>query len=258
MEVTSSTIPTTSVANSEVPRWHSSFSVSHGNQHDGMENAASAAGSSSHGGSPLNPVPNFDDERAAYESKSNFELLRAAAVFRLSKIPVLVNNAESLLIASRKILGGTLTDFGLKATLFGHFCAGEDELKIRPVLKKLDEVGIGSILDYAAENDGSPEASKVQGIEPAPGSLRRVREYDYEDEAKCDGHVEVFKKCINDVASLGSDKDGFAAIKVTALGNPKLLARMSTAIVEASRLFEQFDHNKDGTVGRDEFETGYK
>ena len=206
----------------------------------------------------FNPIPDFDDERAAYESKSNHELLRAAVVFRLSKVPVLVNNAEGLLTASRTILGGTLTDFALKATLFGHFCAGEDEVKIRPVLKRLDEVGIGSILDYAAENDGSPESSKVQGIEPAPGSLRRVREYDYEDEAKCDGHVEVFKKCIKDVASLGSDKDGYAAIKVTALGNPKLLARMSTAIVEASRLFEQFDEDKDGTVGREEFKTGYK
>ena len=206
---------------------------------------------------PKNPVPDFNDFRAAYESKSSSELMRAAFCFRLSRMSLLVNNAETLLRGSRAILGTTFTNFMLKQTLFGHFCAGEDRVTIRPVLKDLDSVGIGSILDYAAENEGEPEASTVAPVDPAPNALRRVREYDYESEAQCDRHVETFKKCINDVQSLGFEKDGYAAVKVTALGNPKLLARMSQAIVEAKRLFEQFDGDKDGTVGRDEFEQGY-
>ena len=57
------------------------------------------------------------------------------------------------------------------------------------------------------------------------------------------------------MASLGS-KDGYTAIKVTALGNPKLLARMSQAIVEVKKLFEILDKGKE--VSRDEFEQGYK
>jgi proline dehydrogenase len=206
----------------------------------------------------LNPVPDFNDSKAAYESKTTAELLRAAACFRISRVSILVNNAEPLLTVARKILGGTITDYALKSTLFGHFCAGEDVERIQPVLHKLNDVGIGSILDYAAENDGSPEPSKVHGTEVAPGTLRRVREYDYESEVQCDKHVEVFKKCINDVASLGFGKDGYAAIKVTSLGNPELLARMSKAIVEAQRLFEQFDLDNDGTVSREDFERGYR
>jgi len=57
---------------------------------------------------------------------------------------------------------------------------------------------------------------------------------------------------------LGFGKDGYSAIKVTALGNPKLLARLSQAIVEAQRLFEQFDLDNDGTVSREDFERGYR
>lgn len=205
-----------------------------------------------------NPVPDFNDARAAYELKTTKELLRAATVFQLCKVPFLVHNAEKILITSRHVLGGTITDGILKATLFGHFCAGEDEIRIKPVLQKLDHAGIGSILDYAAENDGSPESSKVNGTDMAPNTLRRVREYDYESEAQCDKHVEVFKKCIRDVASLGTDNDGYAAIKVTALGNPRLLARMSQAIVESKRLFEKFDIDRDGTVSHEEFKSGYE
>jgi proline dehydrogenase len=124
-------------------------------------------------------------------------------------------------------------------------------------LKRLDESGIGGILDYAAESDGSPESASVDGLTENSWAPRKVREYDYESEAQCDKHVDVFKKCIHDVADVGS-KDGFAAIKVTALGNPKLLARMSQAIVEAKKLFEIFDTNKHGYVSREEFEQAYR
>lgn len=91
----------------------------------------------------------------------------------------------------------------------------------------------------------------------AMASLQNTaREYSYEDEEQCDRHLKVFQKCIHDAASLS--KDGFAAVKVTALGNPKLLSRMSQAIVESKKLFQKFDTNFDGFISRDEFEVGYK
>ena len=210
-----------------------------------------------------NPVPNFKDAKAAYASKTTTDLLRAAISFHLCRIPILVENAEPLLKLSRRI-SPSITDGVLKATLFGHFCAGENVERIRPVLQKLDDYGIGSILDYAAEDDGSssPANENLDDGVIAAQSLHTTpaRGYDYESEAKCDRHVEVFKKCIHDVASLSgsSTKDGYAAIKVTALGNPKLLERMSRAIVEAKKLFEIFDKNNDGFVSREEFEQGYK
>lgn len=207
-----------------------------------------------------NPVPDFNDARSAYEAKSTRELLRAAVCFRICKIPILVNNAERLLSISRRLLGGWIVDKALKATLYGHFCAGEDQERIRPVLQRLEKAGVGSILDYVAEAD--PNEGKGKAVLPtlevkaAAEQKIRVREYNYESEAQCDRHVETFVHCIRDVASMGPD--GYAAIKVTALGNPVLLARLSTAIVEAKRLFETFDENGDGVIGREEFESGYK
>ena len=146
-----------------------------------------------------------------------------------------------------------MTDAVFKSTLYRQFCAGEDQRRIQPVLKKLDNFGVGSILDYAAESD---ESSTPSVASPKLNSVTEEREYTYESETQCDKHLETFKQCIQDV-SLGS-RDGYAAIKMTALGNPKLLGRMSQAIVEARRLFEKFDNDNDGFIHREEFELAYR
>jgi proline dehydrogenase len=110
-----------------------------------------------------------------------------------------------------------------------------------------------------------------------------ARIYEYKSEQKCDHHVDIFLKCIHAVkqsnaSSISSSnsnslinidnasaakltststKPGFAAIKVTALGNPLLLERMSNAINEASNLFSKFDHDNDGIMTRNEFKKAY-
>jgi len=203
-----------------------------------------------------NLIPDFNDARSAYENKSTKELLRAVACFQCCKFPLLVENAENLLIVSRKIFGGRIVDAVLKATIYSHFCAGEDQQQILPAIQQLANSGVGSILDYAAENDGTVDGVIIGDTED-PHTIVTVREYDYESEAKCDNHVSAFIKCINDVARMGGEHTGFAAVKITALGNPKLLARLSTAIVEAKWLFADFDSNGNGLVSRKSFELGY-
>ena len=171
-----------------------------------------------------------------------------------------------MLQISRKIVGDTITDGVLKQTMFGHFCAGADEKGIQPAIADLAKAGIGSILDFAAEDGGDSidgdkgKASVMKASMIADDIIDdetpKVRIYDYESEAKCDRHVETFKQCINTVSNFKAD--GYAAIKVTALGNPKLLERMSLAIVEAQNLFAKFDSGGDGTIHRDEFEEGFQ
>jgi len=90
-----------------------------------------------------------------------------------------------------------------------------------------------AFLDYAAENDIHPGMSKQDNDFPGTS-------YDYESEAACDVHVEAFRSCIRSVAKVAPD--GFAALKVTALGNPKLLERMSHALKQAEKLFFQLGH----------------
>uniref|UniRef100_A0A7S4EIW5 Proline dehydrogenase n=1 Tax=Pseudo-nitzschia australis TaxID=44445 RepID=A0A7S4EIW5_9STRA len=207
-----------------------------------------------------NLFPDFNDARIAYESKSTKELLRAALCFQSCKVPSLVDNAENLVRIFRNLFGGYIADAALKATLYGHFCVGEDQERIRPVIQKLRDSGVGSILDYAAENDGTMESCGNRSkFKTTDSPTVTAREYDYESEAQCDQHVSTFLQCINDVAASSTEGEhhGYAAIKVTALGNPKLLARLSKAIVEAKRLFSVLDLNGDGLISREEFESGY-
>ena len=246
-------------------RYHSSVSYRNTNKEQ-QNHPTHLAGIPSDNDKKGYQIPDFNDSKAAFESKTTTELIRAAVSFRLCKVPFLVNHAEDLLGLSRRLLGNKITDTLLKVTLYGHFCAGEDQKRIKPILEKLDSVGVGSILDYAAESDEGSSGNKKNQVPGTPVNhlkqytARRLqhtaREYSYEDEDQCDRHVQTFQQCIHDAASLS--KDGFAAVKVTALGNPKLLSRMSQAIIETKKLFQKFDSNLDGFVSREEFEIGYK
>lgn len=96
----------------------------------------------------------------------------------------------------------------LKAETFN--VTGEDEKGIRPMLKKLHANGIGAILDYAAEDDGgSDEGPKSRQDEH---SSVVARTYDYETEASCDKHRDIFMRSI--MAASDAPGQGFAAIKV--------------------------------------------
>jgi proline dehydrogenase len=53
-------------------------------------------------------------------------------------------------------------------------------------------------------------------------------------------------------------QQGCAAIKLTALGNPALLERVSIALLAVQSLFAAFDEDGDGTISKDEFERGYQ
>jgi proline dehydrogenase len=116
--------------------------------------------------------------------------------------------------------------------------------------------------------------------QPEPSLVAVGRQYSYESEATCDRHVAIFLQAIDTgalecvlrcarmsmcplhVAALSSTRaravcrcgalhhaaavaklpdPGFAAIKVTALGNPVLLERMSGALLEIRALFSEAD-----------------
>lgn len=114
-------------------------------------------------------------------------------------------------------------------------------------------------MDYAAEDMISDQESNVKDINDIvihPQYNQPARIYTYSSEEKCDKNVDVFLDCI-DAASSCSEK-GFSALKVTALGNPLLLKRMSDAIREANNLFAKFDIDGDGHVSRTKFSEAYR
>ncbi len=79
----------------------------------------------------------------------------------------------------------------MRQTFFGHFCAGENNSAIKPVIDKLSESGVRSILDYAAEADVPAEKAR-----PRDGIVS-ARTFDYAGEDECDANVNTFKFCIN-------------------------------------------------------------
>ena len=62
----------------------------------------------------------------------------------------------------------------------------------------------------------------------------------------CARHVDTFLKAIDTAAGLPGQ--GFAAVKLTALGNPDLLERISNSVLTVRGLFRRFD--ADGERGR--------
>ncbi|CAK0740844.1 hypothetical protein CVIRNUC_001281 [Coccomyxa viridis] len=200
---------------------------------------------------PFRPLQ-FDNPQLAFESKSTGELMRAYAVFTACQMRPLVENADMLLKWSKRIFGKTIVNRIVKHTFFHQFCAGESQEGIKPRMAELWRSGIGGILDYAAEDDVSEEAPASRSQEH---STVVARTFDYADEAKCDSHMHIFLESI--AAAAQSEGQGFAAIKLTALGNPKLLERTSAGLKAIDNLFAEFDLNHDHVISHEEFNQVY-
>jgi len=214
---------------------------------------------------PEQSVPaelDFDDVSQSFAVKSEFELWRGLLVFQLCSVRLLVSNARLLLTLGEKVLGQKLMHWVLRQTFFGHFCAGETDEEVARVVAKLEQSGIGGILDYAAEADvvvqqpgtdapaGANSAMDAAEIERRDRTgIHSARTYDYAGEAECDANARICEQCIVAAgARTDSDGPGFAAIKLTALGKPELLEHLSKIIMETKRLFVAFAEEEVGAA----------
>jgi len=139
------------------------------------------------------------------------------------------------------VLGKTITHGSLRYTFFNHFCAGESAEQILPRMEKLRSLGVGGILDYAAEakegDVAKTETVKAEELDSVVGAPLSSRRYDYQGEKVCDANADIFLDAVRAVHD--ATPDGFAAIKLSGLGNPMLLERMSTCLVELAVFFEK-------------------
>ena len=211
--------------------------------------------------SPRDPLDlTFNDTKIAYKSKTMRDLLRNYFVLGLCKSDILVKNNERLMKWSRAVLGKRAFELVMRQTFYGQFVAGEDEQDIEPVIRHLSSFGVKTILDYSAEEDvpeeevkkdvcAEQERNKNESSYLAHAGtnspLRRyqqssdfadrrkylpvARTYFYHGESQCERNLEVFFKSIEAVAKT-TGNTGFAAIKLTALGRPRLLMKLSKII----------------------------
>lgn len=202
----------------------------------------------------------FNDTQKAYKSKAMKHLLRNYFVLGLCSNDFLVKNNEKLMKITRAMFGKKLFEKLMRSTFYGQFVAGADEQEIVPTIKHLSSFGVKPILDYSAEEDVKEEEvredvqadvdknqaelnylAQMDNCSP----LRRyqqstdfadrrkylpvARTYFYRGESQCEKHLEIFFKSIEAVANT-TGNTGFAAIKLTALGQPRLLMKLSKII----------------------------
>ncbi|PBJ77399.1 proline oxidase [Trypanosoma cruzi cruzi] len=182
----------------------------------------------------IQPV-NFNDD-TVFRKKSFWWLVRALVVLRICQISFFSRNAVYLMKKSESVLGPFLIYNTLvKMTAYGHFCAGEDERGLKNTVKALERQGIGSVLDYAAEADVAGFAPPP-GLEEAPNlsmaSLVHKTTVNYSSlEELYDENMKLYVMCVMH-ASLNQPVNGvgLAAVKVTGMCDPQLLARVSAIL----------------------------
>ena len=102
----------------------------------------------------------FDNTQIAFQLKSDSELERAYFLFKMISHEPLVR------------IGTAATNFALKAhlpveglirsTVFDHFCGGVNEEDCLPVIDKMFDKGVSSVLDFSVEGqeiEGSFDAT---------------------------------------------------------------------------------------------------
>lgn len=222
---------------------------------------------------PHENLPNFGRVELAFSKRSTVDLVRSYLVLRVCGWEWLVDRAEVLLNISNDVLGKSFTNYVVKKTFFAQFCAAENEKGLAPVMQSLESSGVSGILDYAAEadldqDDQADSDHFVAGPEATlfPGSdLDIARKYPYEGERACDAAADIFLNCIDTASAVAQHKNTgsnpFAAIKVTALGNPKLLKRISEMITETKLLFQRMEDSLDrenvGSLSLDEWKLAF-
>jgi len=95
----------------------------------------------------------FDNTQTAFALKSKNELKKARFLFKTMANPTLVSIGSAFALAALKI--GLPVKGLIKKTIFSQFCGGETETECLPVIHKLYNKGVSSIMDYSVEGKAS-------------------------------------------------------------------------------------------------------
>nr|CDS34114.1 proline oxidase [Hymenolepis microstoma] len=206
---------------------------------------------------------NFRDPKVSFAAISTPELLRSSIVFRLCSYPFIVKNNKKLMNFGRKVLGPTLFKKLMKSTFYGQFVAGENQEEIQSLIQRYRRYNVKSILDYGFEKEDM-ESDAVKGLkgtlyeslEVSDTSSKAINgEYQqsiesggrqkdvfssqtclYSPEGQYDVNLKILMECI-DASARAIAKEGFIAIKLSALGRPQSLFQFSDFLVQMERFF---------------------
>jgi len=164
---------------------------------------------------------NFEDTKSSFRKKKSSDLLQSLVILRFCTLEPLVSFAPKIIQASIYARLDSLVFWVIKKTFFAHFCAGESLDEVEPVLTKLQDAGVGSILDYSAEGAVGSDADLDQCAQRIMETIVLAENY-------------------------SSIK--FSCLKVSALGSARLLERLS----EQVEALGGFPHIEEAMAALDE------
>lgn len=97
----------------------------------------------------------FSNTEVAFRSKDNRELKQSLWLFKLMGNPSLVKIFSKLTLFALKL--HMPISSAVKATIYKQFCSGESLDESQQVVKRLEQSGVGSILDYSVEGKENEE-----------------------------------------------------------------------------------------------------
>ena len=95
------------------------------------------------------PHVSFDDTQVAFAGKDDAELSKSAWLFRIMSNSTIVDIGSHITQLALQI--GLPVQSILKATIYEHFCGGEDLAETEPMVEALASHGVSTILDYGVE-----------------------------------------------------------------------------------------------------------
>ncbi|GAA4282068.1 proline dehydrogenase family protein [Gaetbulibacter aestuarii] len=153
----------------------------------------------------------FDNTEVAFALKTDAELERAYYLFKMISIEPLVKIGS---IATNLAIKAHLPIEGLiRSTVFDHFCGGVNEDDCLPVIKRMYEKGVSSVLDFSAEGK--------------------------ENEAEFDSAVRVTLKIIDFAEDIKAMP--IAVFKPTGFGRFKLYEKVSTGATLTAKEQAEWD-----------------
>jgi proline dehydrogenase len=218
------------------------------------------------------------DERlkhGAFQTVSTKRLWRAFLVFKMCSYPWLVKNSELLMSLGSLVATKRGVESIVRNSFFKHFCAGETHEAALKTVSELRKLNVGSILDYAVEEDVPTGGARR---DEARVGVVSARTYDYLGEAKCDINMELVLESIGTAAAQknrqkrppttsgrvddgqtadneddGDEENGFVAIKLTALCKPELLQRISEILSAIRHVWQNYAAGDEPTISFDQF-----
>jgi len=97
----------------------------------------------------------FETTKIAFQSKSNNDLRQSHFLFNTLARPIVVKTGKLFLNIALKF--NFPIKWIVKPTVYKHFCGGETISECDPVVKKMAQYGVESILDYSVEGKENPE-----------------------------------------------------------------------------------------------------